>query len=58
MLPETEMRIVKALKHTETPWWFIAREWQVSERTILRIAKKHGVRHPSQRWRDKEEEAV
>lgn len=49
MLKETELRIARALEFTETPWWHIAREWNVSLKTVERIASKHGVRRREQR---------
>lgn len=50
MHKDTERRIVRALTETSTPWWYIARAWNVSEQTILRIAKKHGVKKAPQDW--------
>lgn len=50
MLKETEQRILRAMTKTETPWWFIAKEWNISERYLWRIAKKHGVKKKITNW--------
>lgn len=42
-MKETELRIVKAVEHSTSKISEIAKAWGVSDRTVLRIAKKYGV---------------
>lgn len=43
MHPDTEQRIVRAAQYGALTTSEIAREWDVSDRTVLRILDKHGV---------------